>query len=110
MIPGGGQFVFPPQGALTTTEPGLETILAICNGSAQAIAAAARDISTTSCDPNQRTVYYDAITTDSVATEMLLYDPAADDKTTGSGTTYSGLSTHNPDIAKAKILVPVLGE
>jgi mono/diheme cytochrome c family protein len=107
VIPGGSRYVFPPQGTLTTSEPGKETILAVCNASPDAISALRRDTSKVSCDPNQRQVDYEEITYKDVALEVLAFNPAAEDKTTVTGADYSGLSTLNPDVAKAQISVPV---
>ncbi len=102
-IAGGTQYVFPPQGSLKTSAPGVETILAVCNGSSAAITEVQRDTSKVSCDAGARTVPYDAITYGNVANEVLTLDLGSDEKSVGNGTTYRGLSSQNPDVAKAKV-------
>ncbi|MBV0914194.1 DUF4384 domain-containing protein [Anianabacter salinae] len=106
-IKGGTQYVFPPQGSLRTSAPGVETILAICNAADAAIADVQRDTSRVSCDASARSVDYDAITYDSVVNEVLALDLSSDDRTAGNGTTYRALSSQNPDVAKAQVSATV---
>lgn len=108
VIPGGTQYVFPPQGALRTSEPGLETILAICNGGDAAISKATRDTSKVSCAAGHQTVSKDRY--EGIVNETLVLDLNAggkDKKQTASGVDYRAVSKHNPDVTKAQISVVV---
>jgi len=106
-IKGGTQYIFPPQGSLTASEVGTETILAICNASPEAISIAARDTSQVSCDPGQRATPYASISNDVIVREVFTLNPGSDTNTADNGATYRALSTQNPNIAKAQISVPV---
>ncbi|MGP6086872.1 DUF4384 domain-containing protein [Antarctobacter jejuensis] len=108
VIPGGTQYVFPPQGALRTSEPGLETILAICNGSDAAIDKVTRDTSKVSCSAGHKTVSKDHY--EGIVNETLVLDlnaGAKDAKKSDSGVDYRAVSKHNPDVTKAQISVVV---
>ncbi|MBV6637325.1 MAG: DUF4384 domain-containing protein, partial [Mameliella sp.] len=108
VIPGGTQYVFPPKGALRTSEPGLETILAICNGGDAAIKKATRDTSKVSCAAGHKTVSKDHY--EGIVKETLILDldaDAKDKKHTASGVDYRAVSKHNPDVTKAQISVVV---
>ncbi|WP_305971424.1 MULTISPECIES: DUF4384 domain-containing protein [unclassified Mameliella] len=108
VIPGGTQYVFPPKGALRTSEPGLETILAICNGGDAAIKKATRDTSKVSCAAGHKTVSKDHY--EGIVKETLVLDldtGAKDKKHTASGVDYRAVSKHNPDVTKAQISVVV---
>jgi cytochrome c5 len=108
VIPGGSQYIFPPRGALRTAEPGLETILAICNGGDAAIEAVTRDTSKVSCSVGHQTVTKDRY--ESVVNETLILDlnsGGKDKKKTDSGVDYRAVSKHNPDVTKAQISVVV---
>ncbi|MBV7396028.1 DUF4384 domain-containing protein [Mameliella sediminis] len=108
VIPGGTQYVFPPKGALRTSEPGLETILAICNGGQAAIDKVTRDTSKVSCSVGHKAVSKDHYET--VVNETLVLDLGAgekDKKHTDSGVDYRAVSKHNPDVTKAQISVVV---
>ncbi len=101
VISGGSQYVFPPRGSLTTGEVGTETLLAICNGSGEALGWATRDTHLTSCDAGQRYEPDKPITAHDVY-ETLILDLDAPSKTTASGADYDALSTHNPDITQSR--------
>ena len=108
VIPGGTQYVFPPRGALRTSEPGLETILAICNGGQSAIDKITRDTSKVSCAAGHKTVSKDHY--EGIVNETLVLDLNAgskDAKKTASGVDYRAVSKHNPDLTKAQISVVV---
>lgn len=108
VIPGGTQYVFPPQGALRTSEPGLETILAICNGSDAAISAERKGTSTVSCSASHQPISKESYT--GLVTETLILDlnPGGGDQLkTTSGADYRAVSSHNPDVTKAQISVVV---
>ena len=108
VIPGGTQYVFPPRGALRTSEPGLETILAICNGGQAAIDKATRDTSKVSCSVGHQTVSKDRY--EGIVNETLVLDLGAgqkDQKKSDSGVDYRAVSKHNPDVTKAQISVVV---
>ncbi|MCC1492222.1 DUF4384 domain-containing protein [Cognatishimia sp. F0-27] len=105
VIPGGTQYIFPPRGGLRTTEAGLETIIAICNGGDKAIGLETRDTSKVSCDANHRT--QDDVTYRDIVQETLVLDLNDDAKVTDAGVQYRATSDHNPDVAKARITVPV---
>ena len=106
-IKGGSRFVFPPRGSLKTQTPGVETILAICNGSKEAVEHEYRDTSHVSCDATHRTVDYNDITYKNVVTEVLTLDLNDDTKPTGSGSEYRAISNHNPYVAKAHVKAKV---
>ncbi|MCT4557849.1 MAG: DUF4384 domain-containing protein [Pelagimonas sp.] len=104
VIKGGSQYVFPPRGTLKTTEPGLETILAVCNGSDQAIHAERAGYEPVSCAAQTpATGHYNT-----VVKEVLALDLGDNDTPAASGTTYRALSDHNPAVTKATVSVPVL--
>lgn len=108
VIPGGTQYVFPPQGALRTSEPGLETILAICNGSDAAIKAERSGTNTVSCSASHQPLSRETYT--GLVTETLILDlnpGGGDDLKTASGADYRAVSSHNPDVTKAQISVVV---
>ncbi|SMX38208.1 DUF4384 domain-containing protein [Maliponia aquimaris] len=108
VIPGGTQYVFPPRGALRTSEPGLETILAICNGGQDAIDAVTRDTSKVSCSVGHQAIAKDRY--ESVVNETLVLDlngDGKDQKKTDSGVDYRAVSKYNPDVTKAQISVVV---
>lgn len=102
-IPAGTQYVFPPRGSLKTSTPGTETILAICNGSDQAIGQETRDTSRVSCDVSQRKPGTGDVRYDDVVREVLALDLGDDSQTTGAGVTYRAISSHNPNVAKAQV-------
>lgn len=111
VIRGGTQYVFPPQGSLRTSEPGLETILAICNGGQKAIDTVTRDTTQVSCAADHKPISKDHYET--VVNETLVLDlngGAPDRKTTLSGADYRAVSDHNPDVTKAQISVVVHNE
>ena len=101
-IPGGTQYVFPPRGSLRTDSPGVETILAICNGAKDAVSAAVRDTSRVSCDVSQRSPGVRDVTYSDVANEVLLLDLGSE-KVSDSGASFRAMSRRNPDIAKAQV-------
>lgn len=108
VIPGGTQYVFPPQGALRTSEAGLETILAICNGSDAAIKAQRSGTNSVSCSANHQPLTRESYT--GIVQETLILDlnpGGGETPSTISGADYKALSTHNPDVTKAQISVPV---
>ncbi|ASP19054.1 hypothetical protein ANTHELSMS3_00330 [Antarctobacter heliothermus] len=108
VIPGGTQYVFPPKGALRTSEPGLETILAICNGGQAAIDKVTRDTSKVSCSVGHKAVSKDHY--EGIVNETLVLDlnaGAKDAKKSDSGVDYRAVSKHNPDVTKAQISVVV---
>lgn len=108
VIPGGTQYVFPPRGALRTSEPGLETILAICNGGQAAIDKVTRDTSKVSCSVGHKAISKDHY--EGVVNETLVLDlnsGGKDAKKTDSGVDYRAVSKHNPDVTKAQISVVV---
>lgn len=101
VIPGGTQYVFPPRGALRTSEPGRETVMAICNGSRAALAEAVRDTTSVSCEQTgqEGARYAD------VLREVLTLD--LDDSSDDTDAPYRALGTHNPDVAKATVTAVV---
>lgn len=108
VIKGGSQYVFPPQGALRTSEPGLETVLAICNGSDAAISKERSGTNSVSCSANHQPISRESYT--SVVNETLILDlnPGGGDQlSTASGADYRAVSSHNPDVTKAQISVLV---
>ena len=107
VIKGGTQFVFPPRGSLRTTKPGLETLLAVCNASSDAVAIERRDTSHVSCDVSTRANPNADVTYKNVVNEVFALDLGGPEKVADSGATYKAISTHNPDVAKAQISVPV---
>ena len=106
-IKGGTQYTFPPTGSLTANEAGVETILAICNGAADAVRLVTRDTSKVSCDASQRVNDYSQISQHDIIREVLSLDLGGKDKVADNGATYNGLSSQNPHIAKAQISAPV---
>ena len=107
-IKGGTQFVFPPRGSLKTQTPGVETVLAICNGSDEAVKHEYRDTSRVSCDANHRTVDYNDITYQDVVTETFILDLNDNEKPADNGSEYRAISTQNPYVAKAQVSAKVL--
>ncbi|KUF09330.1 DUF4384 domain-containing protein [Pseudoponticoccus marisrubri] len=109
VIKGGEQYVFPPRGALRTSEPGLETILAICNGGDKAISAATRDTTKVSCAAGHKPISRDQYSTVVNETLILSLDDEGPDhkKASAPDVDYRALSDHNPDVIKAQISVPV---
>jgi hypothetical protein len=106
VIPGGTQYVFPPKGALRTSEPGMETILAICNGSDAAIRAERRATNAVSCSADHQPLTRDSYGT--LLKETLVLDLNGDpdaQQQTASGADYRAVSDHNPDVTKAQISV-----
>ena len=108
-IKGGTQYTFPPQGSLTANKVGVETILAICNASHEAISKITRDTSKVSCDVSQRSHPNAAVDYNTIIKEVLSLDLSGDTKVTDTGADYRGLSKHNPDLVKAQISAPVRG-
>jgi hypothetical protein len=111
VIKGGTQYVFPPQGSLRTSEPGLETILAICNGGQKAIETHTRDTSKVSCAADHKPIskaHYEAVVNETLVLD--LNGGAPDRKSTLSGADYRAVSDHNPDVTKAQISVVVHDE
>ncbi len=110
VIPGGTQYVFPPQGALRTSEPGLETIVAICNAGDAAIKAETRDTRAVSCSADHKPISrqtYSSLVNETLVLD--LNDGGADQNSTPSGADFRAVSKHNPDVAKAHISVFVSG-
>lgn len=108
VIPGGTQYTFPPQGTLRTSEPGLETILAICNGGKKAIDTHTRDTTKVSCSADHKTIskeFYSEVVNETLVLDLDGGKP--DQKTTLSGADYRAVSDHNPDVTKAQISVIV---
>lgn len=105
-IAGGSQFVFPPTGGMIAAEAGLETVQAICNGSKEAIHNELRNTSEVSCDPSQRTNPSQAVGRKKPY-ELFILDVGGDEKTSKTGSKFKALSSHNPDIAKARLSIRV---
>ncbi|CUH75272.1 DUF4384 domain-containing protein [Tropicibacter naphthalenivorans] len=103
VIPGGTQYVFPPRGSLKTTEAGLETILAICNGSNAAISAERQGYDAVSCAAADHESTYKAVVNEVLALDL----NDTPDKVTNAGASYKAVSDHNPNVTKAQISVVV---
>lgn len=105
-IVGGTQFVFPPTGGMIAAEAGLETVQAICNGSKEAIHDELRNTSQVSCDLSQRTNPSEAVGLENLK-ELFVLDVGGEEKTSKTGSKFNALSSHNPDIAKARLSIRV---
>ncbi|WP_417209489.1 hypothetical protein [Antarctobacter sp.] len=111
VIPGGSQFIYPPRGTMTSPEPGLETILAICNGNQAAIEQATRNTNQVSCTKGHQAVTRERYS--AMVNETFVTDPDADPQVTrktDSGVDFRALSSHNPDVAQAQVSVVVRDE
>lgn len=105
-IPAGTRFIYPPRGSITAAEAGTETILAICNASAEAVNYTRRDTSQVSCDPSQRANPTHRIQTKAVY-ETFVLNLDGPEQTTDSGASFKALSSHNREVLQGRIQVEV---
>lgn len=106
LISGGAKFVFPPVGSMTALEAGVESVLAICNGSEEAIHSELRDTSQVSCDSALR-ANSDQTDKHNGLYELFGVNSDSEEKTSKTGGQFKVLSSQNPDVAKARLSVTV---